>query len=317
MTPVVSLTISPRTPEDAERLARVLERLAADDPGLRIVSLTGTSEVEIRCTSHPHLEQTIEHVCRSGINAGISSPRILYREALTRAADGESKYAKNVAGIGQYAHVRIQLCPLPPGSGCLVERNVFDGAIPDEFLSAVEQGIADGLEAGVLAGHPVADVRVEIVGGSYHDVDSSDSAFRTAGSLAVQHAARNAEPVLTEPVMRVEVVVPVKFEAAVATDLAARRGHVLPSERRGETQVIRALVPLANLFAFDLHLRHITLGGATCTIEFDTYARVQSRDDDDGALPAGVPRPAAPKPRDSAIALPEPDDSEPDPGTQD
>lgn len=309
---VVSISIHPQAADDAERLVRALERLTAEDTQLRVLSPRASSDIEIGCVSEHHLEVTVDRIAREfGVNAGVSRPRVLYREAITRAADGEARHAKQVSERGEYGHVKVRLSPQLSDSGRLIEHGIVGGAIPGEFMPAVEQGVRDALEDGVLAGHPVEDVRVEIVGGSYHDVDSSDVAFRAAASVALQNALRNAEPVLMEPVMRVEVVAPAESEGDVTKNLVARRGAVRETESRGETRIIRAIVPMAELFGYESDLRRRTRGRGSFTSEFEAYVPVvKAADDDDRESPVGVPRPPTPKPRISGIALPEPDDDD-------
>ena len=306
---VVSISIHPQAADDAERLVRALEQLTSEDIQLRVLSPRASSDVEIGCVSEHHLEVTVDRIAREfGVNARVSRPRVLYREAITRAADGEKKHARQMSGHGEYGHVKVRIFPQPPGSGRIVVIEVFGGAIPSEFMSAVEQGVRDALDDGLVAGHPVEDVRIEIFDGSYHDVDSSNAAFKLAASLAMQNALRNAELVLMEPVMRVEVIAPAEFEDDVAKNLVARRGAVRETENRVETRIIRAIVPMAELFGYESDLRRRTRGRGSFTSEFEAYVPIEAADDDDRESPVGVPRPPTPKPRISGIALPEPDD---------
>ena len=307
--PVISIVISPKTANDAERLAGALERLTAEDVRLCVSNTGAPSQVDLRGVSEQHLEQTIDRLKREfAVNASLSLPRVLYREGITRAADGEWKHARQVSGGGEYAHVKIRIAPRPPSSGRVVENTVVGGAIPGEFMAAVERGIREALDSGSGAGHPIEDVSVDVFGGSYHDQDSSEAAFAAAAHLAVQNAVRTAEPVLMEPVLRVVVVAPPEFASDVQASLVRRRGQLLPAEGGGEAQVIRALVPVAGLFAYDHELRHRTGGHATYTAEFETYVPVVRPDDKDDGAGIGVRRRPSPSPRDSAIALPEPDD---------
>ena len=307
---LLAVTITPNTPTDAERLARALAELTVVDPHkLRILSAPTASETELGFMSEQHLLETIDRLREFGIEAGVSLPRVIYREALTRPADGAAKHAKRTGGRGEYGHVQLRIQPRQPGEGSRIENHLVGGEIPDQFIAAVQQGIADALECGPLGGYPIEDVCVEIADGSYHDVDSSDAAFKLAASLAIQRAMEKAGSVLMEPVMRVEVVAPADYEEEILASLIARRGLAQPCETRGGMRVIRALVSLANLFGYTSELHSKTYGHASYAAEFHAFLPCEiAGDDDDRDSPVRAPRPPAPTPRDSAIALPEPDD---------
>jgi elongation factor G len=303
--PLLSITITPHTAEDATRLARALVQLT-DDPHLRVLSDDG-SEVELGGASEAHLEIVIDRLHRAfGVNGALSRPRVLYREALTRAADGEAKHARRIADRGEYAHVKVAVYPATHGTGRVIETRIA-GQIPDQFMASVKLGITDGLAHGVLGGYAIEDVRVEICDGSYHDVDSTDAAFRLAASLAVQRAARNADPVLMEPIMRLAVVIPAEYEADVRTSLAARRACLEGILEVGDTRIIRARVPLAQLFGYATDLRARTLGRGSYAVELHAFEPCAREDDDDRASNVRARIDPAPRPRRSGIALPEPD----------
>jgi elongation factor G len=196
---------------------------------------------------------------------------VAYKETLTRPADGEMKYAKQTGGRGQYGHVKIHLFPGEPGTGYIFENRVTQGSIPREFIKPVDEGIKEALTRGVVAGYPIDDVRIELYDGSFHDVDSSEMAFKIAGSMAFQDAAKKAKPVLLEPIMKVEVVVPKDNMGDVMGDLAGRRGRIQSQEDRGGTQIINARVPLSEMFGYATDLRSRTQGRATYSMHFERY----------------------------------------------
>jgi len=304
---LLSLAIDPKTPDDGRRLADGLRRLTVDDPALRARIGAVPGQLVIGATSEHHLEVIVDRLTREfGVEAWVGRPEIVYREALTRAADGEMKYA---GGRGEYAHVKIRLYPGEPGTGYHFENRVTGGAVPTQFVASVDDGLRDALGRGVLAGYPIDDVRVDLVDGSYHDVDSSAAAFRIAGSLAAQQAARNAGPVLLEPAMRVDVVIPADCADEVMRNLLDRRGAIQSRQTGVETHVIEAVVPLAGLFGYTTDLRSRTRGRGTCTMRFEAYVPVERPGgEDDGDSLVGVPRKPAPAPQDFRVALPEPDD---------
>jgi len=223
------------------------------------------------------------------------------------------KYAKHVDGRGQYAHAKIHLYPGESGSGYVFENRITGGAIPNEFIPSVDEGISGALTRGVLAGYPVEDVRIELYDGSYHGIDSSEAAFKIAGAMAFQDAAQKAGPVLLEPVMRVEVVVSREYVSDVMASLSSRRGQIQSGEDRGSTQMISAHVPLSEMSGYSSDLRERTRGRGTFVMQFDHYQPVR-RAEDDGAQESFVraPRRPSPTPRSSRVALPEPEDKTPD-----
>jgi elongation factor G len=270
--PVISLAIEPKTKADQEKLGQGMQKLMTEDPTFRVNTDDQTGQVIIRGMGELHLEIIVDRLKREfSVDATVGKPQVAYKETLTRPADGEMKYAKQTGGRGQYGHVKIHLYPGEPGTGYIFENNVVGGAIPREFIKPVDEGIKEALTRGVLAGYPIADVRIELYDGSFHDVDSSEMAFKIAGSMAFQDAAKKAKPVLLEPVMRVEVVVPKEYMGDVMGDLASRRGRIQSQDDRGGTQIINARVPLSEMFGYSNDLRSRTQGRATYSMHFDRY----------------------------------------------
>jgi elongation factor G len=270
--PVISLSIEPKTKADQEKLGVGLQKLMAEDPTFRVKTDQQTGEVVISGMGELHLEIIVDRLKREfNVEATVGRPQVAYKETLTRAADGEMKYAKQTGGRGQYGHAKIHLYPGEPGSGYIFENKISGGSIPKEFIKPVDEGIKEALTRGVLAGYPVDDVRIELYDGSYHDVDSSEMAFKIAGSMAFQDAAKKAKPVLLEPMMRVEVVVPKEHMGDVMGNLSSRRGQIQSQEDRGGTQIINARVPLSEMFGYATDLRSRTQGRATYSMHFERY----------------------------------------------
>jgi elongation factor G len=270
--PVISLAIEPKSKGDQEKLGVGLGKLMAEDPTFRVKTDEQTGQVVIAGMGELHLEIIVDRLKREfGVEASVGKPQVAYKETLTRPADGEMKYAKQTGGRGQYGHVKIHLFPGEPGTGYIFENKVTQGSIPKEFIKPVDEGIKEALTRGVLAGYPIDDVKIELYDGSYHDVDSSEMAFKIAGSMAFQDAAKRAKPVLLEPVMRVEVVGPRDYLGDVMGNLASRRGHIQAQEDRGGTQIIQARVPLSEMFGYATDLRSRTQGRATYSMHFERY----------------------------------------------
>jgi elongation factor G len=270
--PVISLAIEPKTKADQEKLGAGMQKLMAEDPTFRVKTDQATGEVVIAGMGELHLEIIVDRLKREfNVEASVGRPQVAYKETLTRPADGEMKYAKQTGGRGQYGHVKIHLFPGEPGSGYVFENEISGGSIPKEYIKPVDEGIKEALTRGVLAGYPVDDVRIELYDGSYHEVDSSEMAFKIAGSMAFQDAAKKAKPVLLEPIMRVEVVVPKEHMGDVMGKLSSRRGHIQSQEDRGGTQIVNARVPLSEMFGYATDLRSRTQGRATYSMHFDRY----------------------------------------------
>ncbi len=270
--PVISLAIEPKTKADQEKLGQGLQKLMAEDPTFRVNTDAQTAQTIIRGMGELHLEIIVDRLKREfNVEATVGKPQVAYKETLTRAADGEMKYAKQTGGRGQYGHVKIHVYPGEAGKGYVFENEIVGGAIPKEYIKPIDEGIKEALTRGVLAGYPIDDVRVELYDGSYHEVDSSEMAFKIAGSMAFQDAAKKAKPVLLEPVMRVEVVVPKEYMGDVMGNLSSRRGQIQSQEDRGGTQIIAARVPLSEMFGYATDLRSRTQGRATYSMHFDRY----------------------------------------------
>jgi len=270
--PVISLAIEPRTKSDQEKLGTGLQKLMAEDPTFRVKTDEQTGQVVIAGMGELHLEIIVDRLKREfGVEASVGKPQVAYKETLTRPAEGEMRYAKQTGGRGQFAEVKIRLFPGEPGTGYVFENEIKGGTIPKEYIKPVDEGIKEALTRGVLAGYPIDDVRIELYDGKHHEVDSSEMAFKIAGSMAFQDAAKKAKPVLLEPVMRVEVVVPKDYMGDVMGDLASRRGRIQSQEDRGGTQIINARVPLSEMFGYATDLRSRTQGRATYSMHFDRY----------------------------------------------
>ena len=275
--PVISLAIEPKTKADQEKLGQGMAKLMAEDPTFRVRTDDQTGQVVIAGMGELHLEIIVDRLKREfGVEASVGKPQVAYKETLTAPAEGDGRFVRQTGGRGQYGHAKIRLIPLPPGSGYQFENETTGGSIPREYIKPVDQGIQEALTRGVLAGYPIDDVRIELYDGSYHDVDSSEMAFKIAGSMAFQDAAKKARPVLLEPVMRVEVVVPKDYLGDVMGDLASRRGRIQSQEDRGGTQIISARVPLSEMFGYATELRSRTQGRATYSMHFDRYEQAPS-----------------------------------------
>ncbi len=273
--PVIAVAIEPKTKADQEKLSASLARLAEEDPTFQVQSDEETGQTLIHGMGELHLEVIVDRLLREfSVDANVGRPQVAYRETVRRPAlKVVGRFVRQTGGRGQYGHVVLNLEPAP-GEGFDFVNKIKGGVIPSEFIPAVEQGIEEALASGVRAGYPMVDVRVELTDGSYHDVDSSEMAFKIAGSMAVQEAARRADPVLLEPVMAVEVVTPEDFLGDVIGDLSRRRGKVQGQEPRGNAVAIQAFVPLGEMFGYATDLRSSTQGRATYTMQFERYEEV-------------------------------------------
>jgi elongation factor G len=270
--PVITLAIEPRTKADQEKLGQGLGKLQAEDPTFRVQTDADTGQVVIRGMGELHLEIIVDRLKREfGVEASVGRPQVAYKETLTQPAQAEGRYVRQTGGRGQYGHVKIRLAPRKPGEGFEFNNEIVGGAIPREFIKPVEEGIREALSTGVLAGYPVDDVSITLYDGSFHEVDSSELAFKIAGSMAFKEAARRAGPVLLEPVMKVEVVVPEEYMGDIMGDLSGRRGRIVSMEARGGTQIVNARVPLSEMFGYATDLRSRTQGRATYTMHFERY----------------------------------------------
>ena len=273
--PVVSLAIEPETESDQQKLATALARLTVEDPTFRVQTDDQTGQVVISGMGELHLEVLVDRLRREfGVIAAVGRPQVAYRETLTRPAESDARYVKQTGGRGQYGHVKIRVVPTQPGHGFEFSNDIVGGAIPRDYIKSVREGIQDAMTTGILAGYPIEDVSVSLYDGSYHQVDSSEIAFRMAGSMAFRGAARKAGAVLLEPSMRLEVVVPEEYMGDIITDLNGRRGRVRSMEAHGGTQIINARVPLAEMFGYATDLRSRTQGRATFSMHFERYEQV-------------------------------------------
>jgi len=271
-TPVISLAIEPKTRQDQEKLGIGLGKLAQEDPSFRVSTDQETNQTIISGMGELHLEIIVDRLKREyNVEANVGKPQVAYRETIRRPAKGEEKYARQTGGRGQYGHVVIEIEPNEPGAGFEFNNKIVGGVIPREYVPAVEKGIVQAMEGGVLAGYEMVDVRVNLVFGSYHEVDSSEMAFKIAGSIAFKTAAKAASPVLLEPVMKVEVVTPEDYMGSVTGDLSSRRGRIEGMTSRTGTQIITAMVPLAEMFGYETDLRSMTQGRAASTMHFARY----------------------------------------------
>jgi elongation factor G len=270
--PVIRVAVEPKTRQDQDKLGVALNRLAQEDPSFNVSTDQETGQTIIAGMGELHLEIIVDRMKREfGVEANVGKPQVAYRETITQPADGKEIYKKQTGGRGQFGHVEIKIEPAP-GEGFVFVNEITGGAIPKEYIKPVEQGIRDAMERGFLAGYEMVDVKVRLVFGNYHEVDSDERSFHIAGSLAFQDAVRKAGPVLLEPIMRVEVVTPNDYTGAVNGDLNSRRGRIESMEPRvGGAQVITAFVPLSEMFGYTTDLRSATQGRATSTMHFERY----------------------------------------------
>ena len=273
--PVIAVAIEPKTRADEEKLGVALSRLALEDPTFRVTSDEETAQTLIHGMGELHLEIIVDRLLREfRVEANVGKPQVAYRETVRKLAEAQGRYVRQTGGRGQYGDVYLEVEPNEPGKGFEFENKIVGGSIPREFIPAVEKGIREALDTGVLAGYPIVDVRVRLTDGSYHEVDSSEMAFKIAASMGFKEACRKAKAVLLEPVMAVEVVTPEEYMGAVVGDLNSRRGRIVSMEARGSSQVIRANVPLALMFGYVTDLRSMTQGRATSTMQFARYEEV-------------------------------------------
>jgi elongation factor G len=270
--PVIRVAVEPKTRQDQDKLGVALNRLAQEDPSFNVSTDQETGQTIIAGMGELHLEIIVDRMKREfGVEANVGKPQVAYRETITKPAPGKEVYKKQTGGRGQFGHVEIEIEPAP-GEGFVFENKITGGAIPKEYIKPVEQGIRDAMERGFLAGYEMVDIKVRLVFGSYHEVDSDERSFHIAGSLAFQDAVKKASPVLLEPIMRVEVVTPNDYTGSVNGDLNSRRGRIESMEPRvGGAQVITAFVPLSEMFGYTTDLRSATQGRATSTMHFERY----------------------------------------------
>ncbi len=270
--PVISIAIEPKSKSDQDKMGEALGKLAEEDPTFRIRFEEETGQTLISGMGELHLEVLVDRLLREfSVNANVGRPQVAYREALTRAVRAEGRHVRQTGGHGQYGVVVLEVEPLERGSGFVFENKTIGGSVPKEYVGPTEAGVKDAMETGPLMGYPLVDVKVMLVDGSTHPVDSSEMAFRMAGIEGMRKAMDHAEPVLLEPIMKVEVRTPEQFFGDVLGDINSRRGHVLDVEAFGSLQIIRSQIPLAETFGYTTELRSMTQGRATHTMEFDRY----------------------------------------------
>ncbi len=274
--PVIDVAIEPKTKADQDKLGIALQKLAEEDPTFRVHTDTETGQTIISGMGELHLEIIVDRMQREfRVDANVGRPQVAYRETIrNRVEKVEGKFVRQTGGRGQYGHVVINMEPADTGQGFIFEDKIVGGVVPREYIGPTEQGIKEALENGILAGYPMVDIKVELVDGSYHDVDSSEMAFKVAGSMAFKEGARRARPVLLEPIMNVEVVCPAEYMGDILGDLSSRRGKVGGMTQRGEAQVIGASVPLAEMFGYSTTLRSMSQGRAVYSMEFSHYDQV-------------------------------------------
>jgi len=273
--PVIAVAIEPKTKADEEKLGLSLQRLALEDPTFKVKVDEETSQTLISGMGELHLEIIVDRLLREfKVEANVGKPEVAYRETIRKSAEAEGRFVRQTGGRGQYGDVWLTVAPAPPGAGFVFENKIVGGKIPKEFIPAVEKGVREAMTTGVLAGYPMVDVKVSLTDGSYHEVDSSEMAFKIAGSIGFKEACRKAKPVLLEPIMEVEAVAPEEYMGAVVGDLNSRRGRIVSMEARSGAQVIRAHVPLGHMFGYATDLRSMTQGRATYTMQFSRYEEV-------------------------------------------
>jgi elongation factor G len=270
--PLISVAVEPKTKADQEKMGMALGRLAQEDPTFKVHTDPDSGQTIISGMGELHLEIIVDRMMREyKVEANVGKPQVAYRETIRRHSEAEGKYIRQTGGRGQYGHAKIRLDPQPPGTGYEFVNDIVGGSVPKEFIKPIDQGIQEALEGGVLAGYPMVDVKATLYDGSYHDVDSNEMAFKIAGSMAFKEAARKASPVLLEPVMAVEVVTPEDYAGVIMGDLSSRRGRIEGMEHRAGSQVIKAIVPLAEMFGYATHMRSSTQGRAEYSMHFARY----------------------------------------------
>jgi elongation factor G len=270
--PVIAVAVEPKTKGDQEKMGLALSKLAQEDPTFKVHTDPDSGQTIISGMGELHLEIIIDRMMREfSVEANVGKPQVAYRETIRKPSEAEGKYIRQTGGRGQYGHAKIRLEPQQPGKGYEFVNEIVGGSVPKEYIKPIDQGIKEAMEGGVLAGYEMVDIKATLYDGSYHDVDSSEMAFKIAGSMAFKEAARKASPVLLEPVMSVEVVVPEDFAGAIMGDLSSRRGRIEGMEHRAGSQVIKAIVPLAEMFGYATHMRSSTQGRATYSMHFARY----------------------------------------------
>ncbi len=273
--PVISIAIEPKTKGDVDKLGMSLHKLALEDPSFKMKTDEETGQTILSGMGELHLEIIVDRLLREfNVEANVGKPQVAYRETITKTIKSEGRFVRQSGGKGQYGHVWLTLEPQPPGKGFEFVNRIVGGAIPREFIPAVQKGVTEAMEKGVLAGYPMVDIKITLFDGSYHEVDSSEMAFKIAGSMGFKEGARRAHPILLEPMMSIEIITPDEFMGQVLSDLTSKRGKTSKVEYREGTNVIAGEVPLANMFGYATDLRSLTQGRATFTLQFSHYSPV-------------------------------------------
>lgn len=273
--PVISVSIEAESKADQENLTEALIKLSDEDPTFTVKTDEETGQTVISGMGELHLEILVDRLKREfKVHANVGKPQVAYKETITQQSEADGKFVRQSGGRGQYGHVKITVAPNESGKGYHFENKIVGGAVPRDYISSVDQGILEALRNGILAGYPIEDIRVELIDGSYHEVDSSELAFKIAGSMAIQEACRRAKPVLLEPYMQVEVVLPEQYLGDVMSDISSRRGEIQGTDHRKDAVVIRAMVPLSDMFGYATALRSVTQGRAVFSMEFEKYQTV-------------------------------------------
>ena len=273
--PVISIAVEPKTKADEDRLSTSLVKLAEEDPTFRVTNDPETGQTIISGMGELHLEVIIDRLLREfKVEANVGKPQVSYRESITKPVKAEGKFIRQTGGRGQYGHVLLEIEPQERGAGFTFVNKITGGVVPKEYIPAVEAGVKEAMLNGVLAGYPVVDVKVTIYDGSYHEVDSSEMAFKIAASMAFKEGCKKGEPVLLEPIMRIELVIPEEYLGDVLGDFNGRRGRVESMEPRAQAQIVRGTVPLREMFGYATTLRSLSQGRATYTMSFSHYSEV-------------------------------------------
>ena len=276
-TPVISVAIEPKTKADQEKMGIALQKLAEEDPSFKVKTDQETGQTIISGMGELHLDIIVDRLLREfHVDANVGKPQVAYRETIRGNADQESKFQRQSGGKGQYGHVKIRISPAEENAGFVFENKIVGGAIPKEYIEPARKGMEEALEGGILAGFPMIDVKVELYDGSYHEVDSSEMAFKIAGSMAIKDGVKKAQPCVLEPMMKVEIEIPDEYTGNIIGDISKRRGRVEGQEPQGNTGnvIVRATVPLANMFGYATDLRSNTQGRGTFSMEFKSYEQV-------------------------------------------
>jgi len=278
-TPVISVAIEPKTKADQDKMGIALQKLAEEDPSFQVKTDTETGQTIISGMGELHLDIIVDRMLREfKVEANVGKPQVAYRETIRGTADQDSKFIRQSGGKGQYGHVKVRISPAEENAGFVFENKIVGGAIPREYIEPARKGMEEALEGGIMAGFPMIDVKVELYDGSYHEVDSSEMAFKIAGSMAIKDGCKKAKPVILEPMMKVEIEIPDEFTGTIIGDISRRRGRIEGQEPQGNTGnvIVRAIVPLANMFGYATDLRSNTQGRGTFSMEFAKYEQVPS-----------------------------------------